>query len=89
MQGTTWIWLILAVVVIVAGAVVMTGRQRKTKQAERAESLRSDASEQSDLVRQRESKAAEVGQCSRSAGRVRCQSGGGGATGPDGRASEG
>jgi hypothetical protein len=36
------------------------GRQRKTRQAERADSLRSEASEQSSLVRQRESKAAEV-----------------------------
>ncbi len=60
MEGMTWIWLILAVVVIVAGAVVLTGRQRKTKQADRAESLRSEASEQADLVRQREAKAAEV-----------------------------
>jgi uncharacterized protein HemX len=59
MNGKVWLWLILIVVVIVAVVVVM-GRQRKTKQAERADSLRSEASEQSSLVRQRESKAAEV-----------------------------
>jgi len=38
----------------------MAGRQRTTKQAEQAESLRQEASDQSTLVRQRESKAAEV-----------------------------
>jgi uncharacterized protein HemX len=59
MSGKGWLWLILIVVVIVAVVVVM-GRQRKTRQAERADSLRSEASEQSSLVRQRESKAAEV-----------------------------
>jgi len=55
-------WLILTVVVIavIVAVVVMVGRQRKRKQAERADSLRSKASEQSRLVRQRESKAAEV-----------------------------
>src|SRR5665811_725886 len=62
MAGKDWLWLILAVVVIAAivAAFVMVGRQRKARQAERAESLRSEASEQSSLVRQRESKAAEV-----------------------------
>jgi cytochrome c-type biogenesis protein CcmH/NrfF len=44
MNGKGWLWLILIVVVIVAVVVVM-GRQRKTRQAERADSLRSEASE--------------------------------------------
>jgi uncharacterized membrane protein len=58
MKGNGWLWLILTVVVIavIVAVVVMVGRQRKTKQAERADSLRSEASEQSSLVRQRESK---------------------------------
>src|SRR5665647_1440501 len=53
---------IVAVVVIavIMAAVVMVSRQRKTQQATRAESLRSEAGEQSSLVRQRESKATEV-----------------------------
>ena len=69
MKGNSWLWLILVVVVIAAivAAVVMVGRQRKTKQAERAESMRSDAGEQSRLVRQRESKAAEVDAIARAA----------------------
>ena len=35
MEGDVWLWLILAVVVIAAivAAVIMGGRQRKTKQA--------------------------------------------------------
>ena len=45
----------------------MMSRQRETKQAERAESLRSEADEQSRLVRQRESKAAEVDAIARAA----------------------
>jgi hypothetical protein len=69
MAGKDWLWLILAVVVIAAivAAFVMVGRQRKTRQVERAESLRSEASEQSSLVRQRESKAAEVDASARAA----------------------
>jgi uncharacterized membrane protein YgaE (UPF0421/DUF939 family) len=69
MKGNSWLWLILVVVVVAAivAAVVMVGRQRKTKQAERAESMRSDAGEQSRLVRQRESKAAEVDAIARAA----------------------
>jgi len=58
MKGNALLWLILAVVVIavIAAVVVIGGRQRKAKQAERAESLRSDAREQSSHVQQRESK---------------------------------
>src|SRR5664280_3277144 len=69
MKGNSWLWLILVVVVVAAivAAVVLVGRQRKTKQAERAESMRSDAAEQSRLVRQRESKAAEVDATARAA----------------------
>lgn len=69
MEGKTWLWLILAVVVIAAivAAVMMAGRQRTTKQAEQAESLRQEASDQSTLVRQRESKAAEVDASARAA----------------------
>lgn len=69
MAGNGWLWLILVVVVVAAivAAVVVVGRQRKTKQAERAESMRSDAGEQSRLVRQRESKAAEVDATARAA----------------------
>jgi uncharacterized protein HemX len=54
--------IIVAVVVIavIVAAVVLVGRQRKAQQARRAESLRSEAGEQASLVRQRESKAAEV-----------------------------
>src|SRR5450759_487535 len=60
---------IVAVVVIavIMAAVVMVSRQRKTQQARRAESLRSEAGEQSSLVRQREGKAAEVDALARAA----------------------
>src|SRR5659263_13304 len=62
MESNALLWLILAVVVIavIAAVVVIGGRQRKTKQAERAGTLRSEAREQSSHVQQRESKAAEV-----------------------------
>jgi len=68
MNGGGWLWLILVVVVVaIVAAVVMVGRQRKTRQVERAESIRSDAGEQSRLVAQRESKAAEVDATARAA----------------------
>src|SRR5450759_548198 len=51
---------VVVVIAVIVAAVVMVSRQRKTQQARRAESLRSEAGEQSSLVRQRESKAAEV-----------------------------
>lgn len=62
MEGNGILWLILGLAVIAAivAAIVIMSRQRKTKQAERARSLRSEADEQSRVVRQRESKAAEV-----------------------------
>jgi len=55
------------VIAAIVVAVMMAGRQRTTKQAEQAESLRQEASEQSTLVRQRESKAAEVDATARAA----------------------
>ncbi len=69
MEGSGWFLLIVAVVVIAAiiAAVVVVGRQRKTKQVEHAESLRSEAGEQSRLVEQRESKASEVEAIARAA----------------------
>lgn len=69
MNSSGWLLLIVAVVVIAAivAGVVMMGRQRKTKQAEHAESMRSEAGEQSRLVEQRESKAAEVEATARAA----------------------
>src|SRR5450759_1034037 len=51
---------VVVVIAVIVAAVVMVSRQRKSQQARRAESLRSEAGEQSILVRQRESKAAEV-----------------------------
>jgi hypothetical protein len=50
----------VVVIVVIVAAVVLLGRQRTTRQAKQAESLRSDAGEQSGRVEQRESAAAEV-----------------------------
>ena len=66
MEGNDWLLLILAIVVIaaIAAALALAARQRKSKQAEQqaeqADSMRHEAGKRSTVVRQQESKAAEV-----------------------------
>ncbi len=66
MEGNDWLLLILAIVVIaaIAAALAVAARQRKSKkaeqQAEQADSMRHEAGKRSTVVRQQESKAAEV-----------------------------
>lgn len=69
MEGSDWLWLVVAIVVIAAIAVALVAatRQRKSKQVDRADSIRQEAGERSTVVQQQEGKAAEVEAHSRAA----------------------
>lgn len=62
MEGSDWLLVVVAIVVIaaLAAALAAASRQRKSKQVERAESIRQDAGDRSTVVRQQESKATEM-----------------------------
>jgi hypothetical protein len=62
MDSTGWIWLIVAIVVVAAGAafVIAATRGRKSRREAKADTLRKDALERAELLSQRENKAAEM-----------------------------
>jgi FtsZ-interacting cell division protein ZipA len=62
MDGNSWLWLVLGIIVIallVAAAFVGT-RKQKSMRIKKADSIRNDAAADETLLAQRESKAAEL-----------------------------